>query len=73
MTSSERAGSNAVRGERVVSVTLTFDAYESDLARLGGDDFAFGRKSGITVESCAASLLRGHPAELGYIEWKASR
>jgi hypothetical protein len=56
-----------------VRVTLTFETYETDLVRHGGDDFVTDASEGITVESCAAALVAAHDSCLGYIGWKVER
>lgn len=61
-----------------VRVTFIFDMEETELYRLGGDDFkrgswTSGSHHGITCESVAASVCGGHDARLGYIGFQVDK
>lgn len=57
---------------RVVQVTLTLEMCEGDMP--SGEvlnQIRAGRTDGITEAGSAAALVGAHPAEHGYIHWRA--
>lgn len=54
----------------LVEVSLTLLVSAEDLAKHLGGDYIPGKTRGITVESCASSLVTNHDPRDGFVHWE---